>query len=341
MKQPLKPAGQQVVVITGAASGIGRESAIRFAKRGARVVLAARGEAALKEVESEIRVAGGQALAVPTDVADWPQVERLAARAVDAFGRIDTWVNDAGVSAYGTFEQLTLDEFRRVVEVNFFGTVHGCRAALPHLAAQGGGALICVGSVLSDRAVPLQSAYCASKHAVKGFVESLRVELAHENSGVQLTLVKPSSINTPLFDHALTKMGRKPRPIAPVYAPSLVADVIVHCAEHRERDIVVGGAGKLMAALEAFAGPVLDWYQAKSAYSGQQTQEPESAIAPNNLSRPVPDGAHSEGSFGGRRFSVYTWLRLRPRIAIGTGAALGALAMASLLRDDGDGRHAA
>jgi NAD(P)-dependent dehydrogenase (short-subunit alcohol dehydrogenase family) len=332
MKSPLKPVSEQVVVITGASSGIGRESALRFAQRGARVVLAAREAEALRTLESEITAEGGQTLAVPTDVTDSAQVERLAARAIERFGRIDTWVNDAAVSAYATFEQLTLDEFRQVIETNFFGTVYGCRAALPHLKREGRGALICVGSALSDRAVPLQSAYCAAKHAVKGLVESLRVELAHEGSEVQVTLVKPSSINTPLFENALTKTGRKPKPIAPVYAPGIVADAIVHCAEHREREMVVGGGGKLLTAMEGFAGPVLDWFQEKTAFQGQQTQEPESAAAPNNLRQPVAGTARSEGDFGGRRFSLYTWMRLHPRQTLGGAAALGSLALVGALR---------
>src|SRR5688500_5696142 len=180
----LKPIAEQVVVITGASSGIGREAALRFAARGARVVVSARDYDALEALANEIRSSGGQALAVPADVSDAAQVEELAAGAADRFGRIDTWVNNAAVSAYGTFKSLRLEEFRRVIEVNFFGQVNGCRAALPYLERQGCGALICVGSALSDRAIPLQGAYCAAKHALKGFLESLRTELAHGGSEV-------------------------------------------------------------------------------------------------------------------------------------------------------------
>lgn len=218
--------------------------------------------------------------------------------------------------------------------------VHGCRAALPYLGREGRGALICVGSALSDRAVSLQNAYCASKHALKGFLEALRVELLHAGSEVQVTLVKPSSINTPLFDHALTRMGYKPRPLAPVYATSIAAGVIVHCAEHRERDIVVGGGGKLLTTLETCAGPLLDWYQVKTAYAGQQSKEPKGADGPHNIAQPLPGMDRSDGSFGGRPFSLYTWLRLRPRAALGAGAALGALGLMGVLRRGGGADHA-
>jgi NAD(P)-dependent dehydrogenase (short-subunit alcohol dehydrogenase family) len=330
--QSLKPIEEQVVVLTGASSGIGREAALRFAARGARVILAARDEAALRDLEKVIRAQGGQAVAVPTDVSQWPEVERLAQRAVEAFGRIDTWVNIAAVSTYATVEQLSLDEFHRVMDVNFFGQVHGCRAALPHLKAQGRGALICIGSALSDRAVPLQAAYCASKHALKGFVEALRVEQLHDGSEIQITLVKPSSMNTPLFDQALTRMGYKPKPISPVYAPAIAADIIVHCAAHRERDIVAGGAAKLLTGLETVGGPLLDWWQEKTAYSGQRSTEPKPDAAPNNLWQPLPGMGRSEGTFKARRFSAYTRLRLQPRLAAATIGALSAVALARARR---------
>lgn len=253
--EKLKPVDEQCVVVVGASRGIGRATAEKFAERGARVVLAARDEEAIEQVAADIRGEGGRAVAVPVDVADLRQVEELGRRAADAFGAIDTWVNDAAVTVYGRFEDITPEEFRRVMDVNFFGQMHGCRVALPYLNEQGKGALICIGSIVSDRAVPLQAPYSASKAALKGLVDSLRVELAMERSGVQLTFIKPSSINTPLFDDARTKLGKQPKPVPPVYEPSIVADTIVHCAEHREREVVVGGGGAMADVARSVRGP--------------------------------------------------------------------------------------
>lgn len=331
--KPLKPITDQVVVITGAASGIGRATALKLAQEGARVVVSARDLEALTALEDEIRSQGGQALAVPADVSDWPDVQHLAQRAAETFGRIDTWVNDAAVSVYGAFQDIPLDEFRRVMDVNFFGQVHGCRAALPYLEEQGRGALICVGSALSDRAVQMQSAYCSSKHAIKALTESLRVELAEAGSEVQVTLIKPSSMNTPLFDEAATHMGVKPKPMAPVYEPEIVAGAILYCATHRTRDMSVGGGSKVLSGLEAFAGPVLDWWMKASGAKSQQAKEPKPDTAPNNLFAPLPGHGRVRGSFGGRSFSLYTAARLHPRLTAAASAALaGAFAGSRVLR---------
>jgi NAD(P)-dependent dehydrogenase (short-subunit alcohol dehydrogenase family) len=335
--QPLKPLHDQTIVITGASRGIGRETAVRAGRGGARVVMAARDATALADVAALITAQGGRALAVPTDVTDVAAVERLASRAVETFGGIDTWVNNAAVSLYGRFEALQLEDFRRVVEVNFFGQVHGCRAALPHLK-YGGGALICIGSALSDRAIPLQSGYCASKHAIKALVESLRVELAMSGDAerVQVTLVKPASINTPLFDNAKTLLGYRPKPVFPVYTPGVCANAIIHCAEHREREIAVGGGAALLTTLESFAGPVLDRYFAMQP-SAQQTRDPKPAHALNNLREPLPSTRRASGQHAARPFSVYTWLRTRPRVAA---ALTGAVAGAAMLRSRANGHRA-
>lgn len=320
--KPLKSIDEQVVVLAGASSGIGRQTALRLAEGGARVVVAARGADGLASLEDEIRRLGSEALSVPTDVADESQVYELARRAVERFGRIDTWVNVAGVSSYGAFEQTPPAEFRRVMEINFFGHVHGARAALPHLRHEGRGALIFIGSVLSDVSVPMQGAYCASKHAVKALSESLRVELEQENSGVQVTLIKPSSINTPFFDNAATHMGVKPRPAPPVYDPDLVAQTIVYAAEHRTRDLVVGGGGKMLTALEAFAGPLMDRALVLAGAKLQRSDDPKPASAPNNLFAPSPNGGRVRGSFSGRSVSLYTSARLHPRLAMAGATAL-------------------
>jgi NAD(P)-dependent dehydrogenase (short-subunit alcohol dehydrogenase family) len=215
----LRPLGEQVVVLTGASSGIGRVTAVEFGRRGASVVLAARNEQALQAAAREVEAAGGRAHVVVTDVADAAQVSRLAEEAARRFGRIDTWVNNAAVSEYGTIEQISLEEIERIVAVNLLGTIYGIKAALPHLRRAGGGAIVNVGSVLSDRAVPLQSTYCATKHAVKGFTEAVRMELERERAGIHLTLIKPAVINTPYYNHARTRMRVEPRAMFPVYEP--------------------------------------------------------------------------------------------------------------------------
>jgi NAD(P)-dependent dehydrogenase (short-subunit alcohol dehydrogenase family) len=326
--EKLKPVEDQVVVITGASSGIGRDAALRFGERGARVVLAARDIAALEDVADEIRSRGGQALPVQTDVTDYAEVQRLAGRAAEVYGGIDTWINDAAVAAYGTFEQMDLRDLRQQIDVNFWGQVHGARAALPYLKRRGSGAIIFIGSAASDRAIPLQSGYCAAKHAMKALTESLRTELQHEGSGVQVTLVKPASINTPFFDEALTLTGYRPRPVDPVYDVSVVSDVLLHCAEHRERDISAGGGSKLLSTVETFAGPIVDAWFARTGFKGQMTDDGKSAESPNNLYEPLTGDRAVRGPHPERKFSLYTSMRLRgnaPLLALGAAGTAFAL----------------
>jgi len=292
----MKRLEDQVIVITGASSGIGLVTAREAARRGARVVLAARNARDIEREAEAIRLAGGDAIAVPTDVTEYAQVERLARRAVEQYGRIDTWVSNAGVSAYGTFEDVPLDEFRRVVDVNFFGCVHGARAALPHLERTGG-ALICVGSVLSDRGVPLQGAYCASKHAIKGWLDSLRAELMRRGSRVRVTLIKPSSMNTPLFAKSRTYLGVEPRPIPPVYKPEIAAHAILHAAESAERDLFVGGWGAVLSIAQRISPRAVDWYLERTAFAAQRTDKAKSADAPANLFTPLDHDGGAHGTF--------------------------------------------
>jgi NAD(P)-dependent dehydrogenase (short-subunit alcohol dehydrogenase family) len=292
----MRPVSEQVMVVVGASSGIGRLTALLAAQRGARVVLAARNRSDLERAVEEIRRDGGEALAVPTDVTDPAQVEALAGRAVAEYGRIDSWVTTAAVSLYGTFRQVPLEEFRRVMEVNFMGQVHCARAALPHLERTAG-ALVCVGSALSDRGIPLQGAYCASKHALKGWLESLRVELWKEGSPVRLTLVKPSSINTPLFNKAKTYLGVQPQPIPPVYDPRLAAEVILRAAEETVRDAYVGGAGKAFAVAERLSPKLLDVHQRVAGFDSQRTGWPKEPEAPHNLYAPVAHDGGVRGDF--------------------------------------------
>jgi short-subunit dehydrogenase len=299
---------EQVLVVTGASTGIGRETAIELGNQGASVVLAARNQQALDEAAREVERLGGTAHVVVTDVADWPQVERLAQEAVDRFGRIDTWVNNAAVSEYATVEQMSVEEIQRVIQVILMGQIHGMKAALPPMIGQGQGTIINVASALAKRSVPLQSAYCAAKHGIKGFSESLRMELEHEHPGVQVTLILPSSVNTPLFAHARSKLGVFPKPMPPVYEPRAVAEAILFAAEHPRREIVVGGAGKLLEIGETISPPLVDWYMTRKGkmFKQQQTQQPDDGH--DNLYEPMGGHGSTTGEFGtqSKSTSVYT-----------------------------------
>ncbi|MDP9394366.1 MAG: SDR family oxidoreductase, partial [Actinomycetota bacterium] len=301
------------------------------AREGARVVVSARREAALHDLVREIEAAGGTATAVVAEVADAAQVRAVADRAVAEHGRLDTWVHLAGVALFAPFEQTTLEEFRRVVDVNFMGQVHGAAAALPHLRAQGRGALVHVTSMGAKRGVPLQTAYIASKHATDGFVESLRMELRKEGLPISVTQVLPATINTPLFDQARTKLGVKPVAPPPIYPPRAVVDAILHAAQHPTRDVVVGGAAKVLILGEKLAPRLLDALMVRFGFQAHDTGQPKPADAPDNLFAPLDGFDTVEDGFNDDtlRRSLYTSLRLSPlrRLPLAAGA-LGALVLA-------------
>jgi NAD(P)-dependent dehydrogenase (short-subunit alcohol dehydrogenase family) len=243
----------KTVVLAGASSGMGRLAATLLAGQGATVVVAARGAQAL---EGEL---GTGAIAVPTDVADPAAVDALAERAMAETGRLDGWVNLAATAVYGTVEQLTAEEFDRVTRVTYLGTVHGCKAAHRVMKANGGGTIVNVASVLGVRSVPLASAYSAAKHAVVGFTDAFRLELAREGAGVRVGLVLPSTIDTPFFAHARTRLGTEPGPYPPVYHPRVAAEAIVHSLEFPQRRLVVGGAGRALYATQRLNTALTDW----------------------------------------------------------------------------------
>lgn len=267
----MRPLRDQVVVVTGASSGIGRETSLLLAERGARVVLAARNHEALQTLADDIRGAGGQCTVAPTDVSSWEQVRDLASRAVEAFGRIDTWVNGAAVSLYARVEDAEVDELERVIQVDLLGYVYGMKAALPHLVASGG-TIINISSIAAVRPIPLQAPYSAAKAAVKAFGDALRLELEHDGRGVTVTTILPASINTPFFSHARSKLGVMAGPFPPVYEPRTVAEAIAFCAEHPRRDVFVGGAAKLMALQQKLLPAMTDWLLLRAkVFERQQT----------------------------------------------------------------------
>lgn len=331
----MRPIRDQVVVITGASSGIGRETALEFAERGASLVLAARNEEALHTLEREVTRLGGRPQIVAADVSLWDQVQRVADEAVSRFGRIDTWVNNAAVSEYATVEQMTIGEIERIIQVILLGEIYGMKAALPHLLRQGEGGIVNVASVLGKASVPLQAAYCAAKHGIVGFTGTLRQELAIEHPKITITLILPSSINTPLFAHARSKLGALPRPIPPVYEPRTVAHSIVYAAEHPRREIVVGGAGKLFLLLQRLSPALTDAFMIDGArgITEQRSKRPDDGK--DNLFAPMPGTGRVAGAFGKRSktISVYTrYVELQPRAArLAAGAVIAGAAAASLV----------
>ena len=341
MKINLKPLSEQVMVITGASSGIGLVTAKEAAKRDVRVVLAARNERDLGQAVEAIRADGGRAVYQVCDVADASQVEALAARAVAEFGGIDTWVNNAAVSIYGKCTEVPLEDMRRQFDVNYWGQVHGMLTAVKHLRDRGG-AIINVASALADRAIPLQGNYCATKHAIKAFTDSLRMELQEEGIPVWLTLVKPSSIDTPLFQKAKTFLGAEPQPIPPVYAPEIVAHTILIAAERPIRDIIPGGMGKVGSMSEKLSPRLTDKYMERTTFDSQRTPVAASADRPSNLYQPVDHDGGERGQFQGRvrSFSASTEAVLHPRATVGILAGVtAAIRGIRAWRRNRDSRH--
>lgn len=333
-----KPLNEQTVVVTGASSGIGLATARMAAERGACLVLAARSGDALARIAGEIEQAGGRAIAVIADVGDRTQVEAVAAGAIEAFGSLDTWVNVAGGTIYGPLRAVSEADHERLMRTNFWGTVNGSLVAVEHLRRRGG-ALINVGSVASDLAFPFQGMYSASKHAVKGFTDALRMELRHEGAPVSVTLVKPTSIDTPLPRRARNYMDREPMLPPPVYRPEEVASAILHAAVHPQRDIVVGGAGKLFTAGKEFAPGAFDLLAAAIIALQKRSGQPRRPAGA--LHAPEPDDTgHARGDQPGyvMRTSVYTRASLHP-LAVAAGMAGLGLAATALLAPRRSGRR--
>ena len=323
MKPKLKPLAKQVMVITGASSGIGLTTARKAAEAGASVMLVARNEAALRKAVEGIRAAGGTAEYAVADVGEEAQGRQVAEQAVRRFGGFDTWVNDAGVGLYAPLAQTPTDEHERLFRTNYWGVVFGSLAALHHLR-QRGGALITVGSVASDIPTPMLGAYAASKHAVKGFMDTLRIELLKEGAPVSVTLVKPSGIDTPFAEHAVDHLPGEARIPPPVYAPDLVADAILDAARNGQREITVGGAGRAQTLLARLAPAAFDWLATQLIPLLSDEDEPQTESA--SLFASAEGGRERSERDRSRPFSAYTAAVLHPGVVLGAGL-LAALAV--------------
>ncbi|WP_425450037.1 SDR family oxidoreductase [Virgifigura deserti] len=317
------------VVVTGASAGVGRATAVAFARLGCRVGLIARGADGLSGARAEVEAAGGQGLVLQADVADAEAVERAAEQAERENGPIDIWVNVAMVTIFSPVSQMTPEEFRRVTEVTYLGQVYGTMAALKRMRRRDRGTIVQVGSALSYRAIPLQSAYCGAKYAIRGFTNSLRSELIHDGSNIRLTMVQLPAVNTPQFDWSRNRMPMRPQPVPPIHQPEAVAAAILEAAAKTPRELWVG-----IPSVKAIVGDMvlphwLDHMLASQAYDGQQSNEPDSADRADNLFAPMDGDYGAHGRFDAR--ASPTVLRFEPtKLRMAAAASMAGLAVAIL-----------
>ncbi len=317
-----------VVVITGASAGVGRATAQAFARLGARIGLIARGRDGLEGARSDVERLGGEALVLPLDVAHAEEVEAAASAVEEAFGPIDVWINNAMVSVFSPVKEMTAADYARVTHVTYLGTVHGTLAALRRMQPRDRGIVIQVGSALAYRSIPLQSAYCAAKHAARGFTDSLRSELIHDGSKVRLTMVHLPAMNTPQFGWTKSRLPRKAQPVPPIFQPEVAADAILWCARRDRRELFLGWPSVEAIVGNKIAPGALDYYLAHTAYEGQQTDEPRDPHAPENLWEPVPGDRGAHGAFDdrSRSYSSELWFAKRRPLfeSIGLGIVVAA-----------------
>lgn len=326
----------RVAVVTGGSAGLGRAIVHRLADEGAKVGIIARGRERLEAASRAVEARGGTALAMSLDVADAAAVDGAAERVENELGPIDIWVNNAMTSVFSPVHQMQADEYRRVTEVTYLGVVYGTLAALRHMRPRNRGVIIQVGSALAHRSIPLQSAYCAAKHAIKGFTESLRTELLHDRAGLRVTMVDMPALNTPQFEWVKSRLPNRAQPVPPIFQPEVGAEAVCYAVNHDCGPELLVGWPTLKAVVgEKVASGVLDHVLARTGYSAQQTGEPADD-RPNNLWHPAPGdwGAHGRFDARARGFSVELWARTHRRwIAIGAAGALGLAA--ALLGADG------
>jgi NAD(P)-dependent dehydrogenase (short-subunit alcohol dehydrogenase family) len=319
----------RVVVVTGASAGLGRAIARAFGARGAVVGLIARGREGLAAAEREIRDAGGRALALPADVSDASAIQAAADRVERELGPIDLWINNAMASVFSPVREMQAAEYRRVTDVTYLGYVHGTLAAMHHMLPRDRGTILQVSSALAFRAIPLQSAYCAAKHAIKGFTESLRTELLHDGSGVQVVMVHMPALNTPQFGWVRSRLAHRAQPVPPIFQPEIGAEAVVYAALHPERRELKVGASTLEAIWGNRVAPgLLDRYLARTGYRSQQTHEPEQPGRPDNLFAPLPGDHGAHGNFDdlARARSPQLWLTEHRGLALLAAGITGAVA---------------
>ena len=334
MNGPGKKIPGKVVAITGGSAGVGRAAARAFAKEGAAVGVIARGGERLEATRAELAALGSRATAVQADVAHADEVERAATRIEEELGPIDVWVNNAMTTVFAPVHDTTPDEFRRATEVTYLGSVWGTMAALRRMRPRDAGTIVQVGSALAYRGIPLQGAYCGSKHALQGFLESLRTELEHEGSNVRVTMVQLPALNTPQFTWSRAKLPRQPQPVPPIYEPEVAAEAIVWAASHPRRELMVGWATVRAILGNAVAPGLADRYLAKTGYDAQQAEQPLAPDRPDNLFEPAPGNQEAHGPYGDRSRKRSIQLELsKHRISLLAGlSGMSALAAAALFR---------
>jgi NAD(P)-dependent dehydrogenase (short-subunit alcohol dehydrogenase family) len=288
---------REVVVVTGASAGLGRAIVQAFARQGARIGLLARNQERLEQAKAEVESLGGEALVLPTDVSDPDRVEAAAAEVEERFGPLDVWVNNAMVSVFSPVEQMQPEEYRRVTEVTYLGTVYGTLAALRRMLPRDRGAIVQVGSALAYRAIPLQSAYCGAKHAIQGFTESLRSELYHSGSKVHVSMVQMPALNTPQFEWVKSRLRGRPKPVGRIYQPEVGAQAVVYAAHHRRPEVYVGYPAAEAIMANRIAPRLLDRYLGRTGFDSQQAREPDDPDRPFNLWETVPGPYGAHGRF--------------------------------------------
>jgi NAD(P)-dependent dehydrogenase (short-subunit alcohol dehydrogenase family) len=323
------PDRPQVVVITGASAGIGRAAARAFARDGARIGLLARGRDALVATQREVESLGGFARVVPCDVADPAQVEVAAKTVESELGPIEIWVNNAMASVFSPIKDTTPEEFRRVTEVTYLGYVYGTLAALRRMLPRNRGVIVQVSSALAFRGIPLQAAYCAAKHAIDGFCDSLRCELRHDGSAVRVTMVHLSAFNTPQFGWVKSRLPRQAKPVPPIFQPEIAANAIVFAAQHPRRQFVVGWPALKAILAQKFVPGVADRVLARQGYDGQQTGQAEDPHRPHNLWQPLPGEHRAHGRFDREaRRSSWQWTLSKHRGLVAAGMVVACMAVA-------------